>query len=62
MDAMFAVLAPGGQFATFAYWQGVALPSGKRFARLLDQRFSSVGRSRTVWKNMPPAFVYRCVR
>ena len=29
MDAMLEVLAPGGQFATFAYWQGVVLPAGR---------------------------------
>ena len=62
MDAMFDVLAPGAQFATFAYWQGVMLPAGQRFSRLLKDRFSSVSRSRTVWRNLPPAFVYRCTR
>lgn len=62
MDAMFDVLAPGGQFATFAYWQGVALPAGLRFSRRLHEKFASVERSPTVWRNLPPAFVYRCVR
>ncbi len=62
MRTMFEVLRPGGQFATFAYWQGVALPAGRRFARRLRDQFSSVERSPTVWKNLPPAFVYRCVR
>ncbi len=55
------VLRPGGSFATFAYWQGLALPAGKRFSRRLRSHFSQVQRSKTVWKNMPPAFVYRCV-
>jgi phospholipid N-methyltransferase len=62
MDAMLEVLAPGGQFATFAYWQGVLLPAGIRFARRLHSTFSSVQRSHTVWRNLPPAFVYRCIR
>lgn len=62
MDAMMSVLKPGGQFATFAYWQGVILPAGMRFSRRLRGTFSSVHRSQTVWKNLPPAFVYRCVR
>lgn len=61
-DAMLDVLRPGAQFATFAYWQGVVLPAGMRFSRRLHQTFSSVERSRTVWRNLPPAFVYRCVR
>lgn len=59
-DAMLRVLRPGGQFATFAYWQGVVLPAGRRFAKRLDSTFSEVRRSPTVWANVPPAFVYRC--
>jgi phosphatidylethanolamine/phosphatidyl-N-methylethanolamine N-methyltransferase len=59
-DAMLRVLRPGGQFATFAYWQGMALPAGKRFSSLLRSTFSEVKRSPTVWRNLPPAFVYRC--
>jgi len=62
MEAMLEVLAPGGQFATFAYWQGVVLPAGMRFSRRLHNTFSSVKRSHTVWRNLPPAFVYRCIR
>lgn len=62
IDAMMQVLRPGGQFATFAYWQGLLLPAGQRFRRRLSETFSSVHQSRTVWRNLPPAFVYRCVR
>jgi phosphatidylethanolamine/phosphatidyl-N-methylethanolamine N-methyltransferase len=62
MDAMLEVLAPGGQFATFAYWQGMILPAGRRFSRRLRSTFTSVERSHTVWRNLPPAFVYRCIR
>ncbi len=62
MDAMLDVLSPGGQFATFAYWQGVVLPAGMRFSRRLKETFPHVERSHTVWKNLPPAFVYRCIR
>ncbi|MFG0263223.1 MAG: class I SAM-dependent methyltransferase [Novipirellula sp. JB048] len=60
MEAMLEVLRPGGQFATFAYWQGLALPAGQRFSRRLKRTFSEVSRSHTVWRNLPPAFVYRC--
>lgn len=62
LEATFEVLPPGGQFATFAYWQGLVLPGARRFRRFLDDNFSSVERSRTAWRNLPPAFVYRCVR
>jgi phosphatidylethanolamine/phosphatidyl-N-methylethanolamine N-methyltransferase len=62
MDAMFDVLAPGGQFATFAYWQGLLLPAARQFSGMLQDRFTTVERSHTVWRNLPPAFVYRCIR
>ena len=61
MSAMLRVLRPGGTFATFAYLQGVPLPAGRRFARRLDQSFRKVSKSPVVWRNLPPAFVYRCV-
>ncbi len=61
-EAMFRVLPPGGHFATFAYLQGVMLPAGKRFYQLLQRNFSTVTKSPVVWLNMPPAFVYRCIR
>lgn len=62
MESMLEMLAPGGQFATFAYWQGVVLPAGMRLARRLRENFTTVERSPTVWRNLPPAFVYRCCR
>jgi len=62
LDALFSVLRPGGYFATFAYWQGLALPAGRRFRRVLREHFAEVEQSPTVWRNLPPAFVYRCRR
>ena len=62
MEAMVARMSQSGQFATFAYWQGVVLPAGRRFSRRLRNSFHEVGRSHTVWRNLPPAFVYRCVK
>lgn len=62
MNATFDVLAPQGQFATFAYLQGLLLPAGKRFAQLLHDRFDTVQRSPTIWANLPPATIYRCRR
>lgn len=62
LDAMLEQLRPGGQFATFAYWQGLMLPAGQRFRRRLKASFTSVEISSTVWRNLPPAFVYRCTR
>jgi phospholipid N-methyltransferase len=62
LDATFEVLADDGQFVTFAYTHGLALPSGRRFRQKLDERFREVKRSRVVWLNTPPAVVYHCRR
>jgi phosphatidylethanolamine/phosphatidyl-N-methylethanolamine N-methyltransferase len=61
-EAMFRVLPKGGTFATFAYLQGLLLPAGGRFYKLLQKNFSEVKKSPVVWMNVPPAFVYRCTR
>lgn len=62
LDATLTVLRPGGQFVTFAYLSGLLLAAGRRFRSQLYQKFAAVHRSRVVWCNMPPAFVYRCYR
>lgn len=62
MAATLEHLKPGGSFATFAYVQGAVLPAGRRFKALLGEHFSHVGASPVVWRNAPPAFVYRCVK
>jgi phosphatidylethanolamine/phosphatidyl-N-methylethanolamine N-methyltransferase len=62
LEAMLTVLRPSGQFVTFAYLQGLLLQAGRRFQHTLRQTFADVTSSRTVWLNMPPAFVYRCRR
>ncbi len=62
LSAVAGSLAPEGWFATFAYLQGLMLPAGMRFRRLLGEMFSTVETSPVVWRNLPPAFVYRCRR
>jgi len=62
LNATLSSLRPGGKFATFAYLQGLLLPAGKRFKKKLAQSFSTVDKSPTVWRNLPPAFVYRCTK
>lgn len=57
-----SILRDGGRFATFAYLQSLLLPSGRRFKKALNWHFSSVETSPVVWRNLPPAFVYRCVK
>jgi phosphatidylethanolamine/phosphatidyl-N-methylethanolamine N-methyltransferase len=62
LAAAIQSLRPGGRFATFAYLQGLMLPSGQRFRKKLRETFSKVHSGRVIWKNMPAAFVYRCVK
>ena len=62
LGATLDALADGGRFVTFAYLQGLLLPAGKRFAKKLRSHFATVTRSRIVWWNLPPAFVYRCTK
>jgi phosphatidylethanolamine/phosphatidyl-N-methylethanolamine N-methyltransferase len=62
LDEMMRVLKPGGRFATFGYVHALGLPPAKSFANLLPKYFRSVSKSRIVWLNLPPAFVYRCRR
>ena len=62
LNAISDVLSPGGCFTTFAYLQGLLLPAGMRFKKTLKTHFSSVETSRTEWRNLPPAFVYRCYK
>lgn len=54
-------LSSDGSFTTFAYLQGLLLPSGQGFRSELNKRFTRVERSRVVWRNLPPAFAYRAV-
>lgn len=60
LQGVLEALRPGGCFSTFAYLHAIALPYGRRFAGHLRSRFRSVERSKLVWRNLPPAFVYRC--
>jgi len=57
---MMRVLRPGGRFVTFGYVHSQVLPPARNFARVLPAYFSEIRRSRIVWPNLPPAFVYRC--
>src|SRR5919108_3241 len=59
LEAVLASLAPDGLFSTFTYVHACWLPSARRFRRRLEERFADVKTSRIIWKNAPPAFVYR---
>jgi len=62
LDAIVKTLRAGGGFSTFAYLHGIPTPAGKRFRGELERRFSVVGTSEPVWRNLPPALAYRCIK
>ena len=62
LGAVVAGLRPGGRFATFAYVPAAHFPPGRRFRALLEASFPRVETTRLVYRNFPPAFVYRCVK
>jgi phospholipid N-methyltransferase len=62
MDAVLASLAPQGQFVAFGYIHAKWFPTTQRFRRRLQRDFCRVEMTPVVWRNLPPAFVYRCWR
>lgn len=52
------VIGDTGAFATFAYSHTAAMPSARRFRATLEETFDEVVTTRTVWRNVPPAFCY----
>jgi phospholipid N-methyltransferase len=62
LNQMMRVLKPGGRFVTFGYPQSLFLPAARHLAALLPNYFTTVSKSSVVWRNVPPAFVYRCQR
>lgn len=62
LGAMVEVMPAGGTFVTFAYLQGLVMPAGRNFKRNLKRFFSVVENSGVIWKNFPPAMIYRCRR
>jgi phospholipid N-methyltransferase len=56
------VVGQDGAFTTFAYRHGLLLSAARRFRRTLRETFEEVLVTGTVWRNVPPAFVYVCRR
>ncbi|WP_329067501.1 class I SAM-dependent methyltransferase [Amycolatopsis sp. NBC_01480] len=59
LSAVHGALSPHGRFTTFAYAHTAWTPPARHFARLLRNRFAVVERTPVVWRNLPPAYVYR---
>jgi phosphatidylethanolamine/phosphatidyl-N-methylethanolamine N-methyltransferase len=62
LEATHAVLRPGGEFRTFGYHIGLCMPGAWAFRKTCSRLFASMTISPVVWGNMPPAFVYRCIK
>ncbi len=62
LGGMMDVMPEGGTFITFAYLQGLVMPAGRKFKQNLKRHFSHVESSGVIWKNIPPAIIYRCVK
>lgn len=62
MSSVAESLRPGGTFATFAYLHALCLPNARKFRHRLGGLFTKVDRSPIVWRNLPPAFVWRCTK
>ncbi|TMQ00074.1 MAG: hypothetical protein E6L09_07495 [Verrucomicrobia bacterium] len=60
LSSVLASLAPDGMFTTFTYVHAFWHPRARRFRPRLECFFAEVKTSRIVWRNVPPAFVYRC--
>jgi phospholipid N-methyltransferase len=56
------VIGTTGAFTTFAYLPSMTLAAARRFRGTLRETFDEVLVSATVWRNVPPAFVYVCRR
>lgn len=62
LDAVTEVLAPGAWFTSFAYLHAAWTPPARHFTAELANRFDRLERSKTVWANLPPAFVHRATQ
>ncbi|HWC60049.1 MAG TPA: methyltransferase domain-containing protein [Verrucomicrobiae bacterium] len=60
LGAVVRALRPGGMMTTYAFNHVAWMRGGRRFRKLLEANFSEVTTTPTEWRNLPPAFVYRC--
>jgi phospholipid N-methyltransferase len=62
LAAVASVMAPQGALTTFAYVHARWAPPARRLHSALAHRFEELVLGRTVWANLPPAFVYHARR
>lgn len=62
MRAIVNSLSRRGQFVAFAYVHARYYPTTLRFRKLMFREFARVETTPIIWRNLPPAYVYRCWR
>lgn len=62
LEATARTLRPGGHFRTFAYHVGLVKKNAWHLRAELKRLFGQVEMAHGAWANLPPAFVYRCVK
>ena len=62
LAAVASVMSPLGALTTFAYVHARWAPPARRLHAELAYRFEELVLGRTVWANLPPAFVYHARR
>jgi len=60
LGAVVRTLRPGGMMTTYAFNHVAWRKGARNFRKLLEANFSEVTTTPTEWRNLPPAFVYRC--
>lgn len=62
LGAAHRALRPGGMLVTFGYHVGLTMRGAWHFRAEARRLFSTMSISPVVWRNIPPAFIYRCVK
>ncbi len=62
LESIYSSLEKGGSFLTIAHITGLIFPPGIRFNKLLTEKFDQVHKSRIIWGNVLPGFVYHCIK
>ena len=62
LEEIYDSLEQKGEFLTIAHLQGLLFPPGRKFQKLLTKRFHKVQKTKIIWGNIFPAFVYHCIK
>jgi len=62
LNEVYDSLESGGKFLAIAYITGLMFKPGIRFKKLLNQKFQKVEKTRIIWGNILPAFIYICTK